>query len=351
MSSTLMSASTATPLYQSQAPAPTDLSSLYLEKPGNSLLAQAHYALGKLNGCLNYLPGIERHTLMLQSREALAAQWFKRKNVSLEQMLLPYAGPRVRKKQSYEAFQTFLHVLEHAVQACRQRKISVSMLLELYQMLQAEKQEQPDPKELMKLGNSFEKIVFVLNGAEEHSPKLWHLAAGIKTFEQMKLDAQTRPMLRSIICQMWMVQQHYLKEAALGLSVYWVKQWEAFQQALKSESEEQDEWLEFFLNTLIAASDEACMLLESSLELGRRIESRLLPQLGKRRDNGALLLEALWRKPLIYGHEVAGIIYSSPPTGYSLLKDLVRLGIVEEQTGYHRNQVYAFKDYLNLLGL
>ncbi len=47
-------------------------------------------------------------------------------------------------------------------------------------------------------------------------------------------------------------------------------------------------------------------------------------------------------------HYVAKLTGVSLVSSYKLIVDFVRLGILQEQTGYRRNRVFVFREYLNL---
>jgi Fic family protein len=56
----------------------------------------------------------------------------------------------------------------------------------------------------------------------------------------------------------------------------------------------------------------------------------------------------LYQQPIINAQKVQTIIGSKTASAYSLLEDLERLEIVKETTGFQRNRIYVFEDYLKL---
>lgn len=58
--------------------------------------------------------------------------------------------------------------------------------------------------------------------------------------------------------------------------------------------------------------------------------------------------EYLYNKPLINAGKVSDIAGISLPSAYSLIENLVRLGIVQEITGGHRKREYVFGEYIQL---
>jgi DNA-binding IclR family transcriptional regulator len=60
------------------------------------------------------------------------------------------------------------------------------------------------------------------------------------------------------------------------------------------------------------------------------------------------LLHLLYRRPVITAQEVARTLDISPPTAQTLVREFKDRGILVELTGFARNRVYSFENYLRL---
>ena len=69
---------------------------------------------------------------------------------------------------------------------------------------------------------------------------------------------------------------------------------------------------------------------------------------GKRAENAQTLLKHLYSKPYISVKMAVSILNVSHPTASSLIKKMVEDGILQEQTGFQRNQIFFFNRYLDL---
>jgi len=56
----------------------------------------------------------------------------------------------------------------------------------------------------------------------------------------------------------------------------------------------------------------------------------------------------LYSKPIIDAAEAAKVLNVNISTAHRLIQDFEKLKILKEQTGYKRNRVFIFENYLNL---
>ena len=56
----------------------------------------------------------------------------------------------------------------------------------------------------------------------------------------------------------------------------------------------------------------------------------------------------LYKKPVINGAQAAELLDLTPRAANALIQELVALGILKEMTGYKRNRIFMFQDYLAL---
>jgi Fic family protein len=61
------------------------------------------------------------------------------------------------------------------------------------------------------------------------------------------------------------------------------------------------------------------------------------------------LVDHLFLNPLVTIHEIRRLTGISHATASRLTKQLIELGILDEITGYARNQKFLYKEYFNIL--
>jgi len=64
------------------------------------------------------------------------------------------------------------------------------------------------------------------------------------------------------------------------------------------------------------------------------------------KPNALRMLESLYLRPTVTPKTAAAAIEVSVPTAYTLIRDLVKIGILREVTGRERDKVFRYVDYL-----
>jgi Fic family protein len=107
-------------------------------------------------------------------------------------------------------------------------------------------------------------------------------------------------------------------------------------------------WLAFFLRGVIAVSGEAAETARRILVLREEHRLAITTELGRAAGNGHKVLESLYLRPILSVHDVQGVTMTSFPASNTLVKQLVRLGILVEVTGHARNRRFRYDPYVRL---
>ena len=108
------------------------------------------------------------------------------------------------------------------------------------------------------------------------------------------------------------------------------------------------QWLRFFLVGIVETANKAIETLNSIFKLRNDLESKSIITLGKRIPNARALLQYLYSKPVITVADVTEELEVTKQTAHTLIQDFEKLEILKEQTGYKRNMIFVFENYLNL---
>ena len=69
---------------------------------------------------------------------------------------------------------------------------------------------------------------------------------------------------------------------------------------------------------------------------------------GKRAANAGRLLQALFKKPILYVNEAQSLLGVSYKAANDLVGEMAQNGLLKEMTGQSRNRIFVFDDYLKL---
>ena len=103
-------------------------------------------------------------------------------------------------------------------------------------------------------------------------------------------------------------------------------------------------WLKFFLTGVYEVSKQAAETAQKIIALQERDRARVFHS-----PNGLKLVDHLFLNPLVTIHEIRRLTGISHATAGRLTKQLIELGILDEITGYARNQKFLYKEYFNIL--
>lgn len=70
--------------------------------------------------------------------------------------------------------------------------------------------------------------------------------------------------------------------------------------------------------------------------------------MGKKQLKARKLLDELYKNPIIDSQRVTKVLSITPSTANSLLKEFENQSILFELTGFKRNRLYLFKDYMQI---
>jgi Fic family protein len=79
-----------------------------------------------------------------------------------------------------------------------------------------------------------------------------------------------------------------------------------------------------------------------------KLKKHTIVSLGKRLPNAKALLTYLYSKRVVTVSDVITNLDVTKQTANALIKDFHNLGIFKEQTGYKRNRIFVFEEYLRL---
>jgi hypothetical protein len=92
----------------------------------------------------------------------------------------------------------------------------------------------------------------------------------------------------------------------------------------------------------------ATATLQQIIQLKNRIEKESIVKMGKRVPSAHELQNGLFRKPVVTVKDIQQITGLSPKAAGDLAKIFTENNILVESTGYQRNRVFVFREYLRL---
>ena len=154
-----------------------------------------------------------------------------------------------------------------------------------------------------------------------------------------------------LLITLYLVSNKFLLKPTLYLSDFFEKHRGDYYDSLTRVRTSNDigQWVRFFLRAVIDTSEKGIETFENNLTLHRNIENKLAT-LGRRTENARKLLMHLYQSPTTTINEVQDLLKLKYDPANNLMKSLVELNILQETTGYSRNRIFRFGDYIDAFG-
>lgn len=152
-----------------------------------------------------------------------------------------------------------------------------------------------------------------------------------------------------LLITLYLVSQGIVKRPILYLSDFFEKHRALYYDNLMRVRTHDDinQWFKFFLTGVIETAKNGVATFDGILQIQKSLDFKLKP-LGSRVADARLVIDELFKSPIINAAKLERLIGKSPASAYKLIAELEEIGVLEEITGGQRGRIYIFKDYVDL---
>ena len=153
-----------------------------------------------------------------------------------------------------------------------------------------------------------------------------------------------------LLITLYLVSKGILDKPLLYLSAFFEKNKSLYYQNLAEVKERgaMVQWIKFFLVGVQQTSCEAVDTLSQVIKFKEETENQIRTHFGRRASNAVILFHNLLKRPATSIEQVMRICEVSYKSANDLVKDFVKIGILEETTGQSRNRFFRMKPYLDI---
>jgi Fic family protein len=205
----------------------------------------------------------------------------------------------------------------------------------------------PHHSEVPELMSDLEKF---LNNNELQTSPLIRIGVAHYQFESIHPFLDGNGRLGRLLITLYLVSNSILSKPVLYLSDFFERNRSHYYDNLTAVRTQNNlvGWLVFFLVGVLETAENSIQTFHEIINLRKEVEEKKITKLGKRVPIALELIHYLYTKPIIDAAEMAKVLNVNISTAHRLIQDFEKLKILREQTGFRRNRIFIFEEYLNL---
>lgn len=206
----------------------------------------------------------------------------------------------------------------------------------------------PSMEHIVNLMSDLEKF---LHNKQIGIPHLVKIAIAHYQFETIHPFLDGNGRIGRLMITLYLVSVGMLEKPLLYTSDFFEKNKSSYYDKLTFARDKNDlsRWIYYFLQAIESTAIDAAASLNEIISLKEKLTTKKIPTLGRKTKNAQKLLNLIFMRPVVTAGYASKNIELSPKAGNDLVRDFVSLNILKEITGYKRNRLFVFTDYLKIL--
>lgn len=337
-----------------------------------ALTAQAHQKLGELSAYAELVPDVDFFIKMHIAKEAALSSRIEGTQTTVEEAFLRSEDIRPEERDDWQEVQNYIEAMHYAINALDTLPLSNRLIRETHRLLlQGVRGQHKQPGEFRHSQNwiggaSLADAAFIppphhevpdlmgdlemfLHNEDIFIPELVRVAIAHYQFETIHPFLDGNGRIGRLLIALYLVSKGILGKPALYLSAFFEANRQVYYDNLSGVRlrNDLDRWLRFFMVGVIQTATSSVETFRKIAALKHRLELQIA-QLGRRQANADRLLQYLFSQPVVSAQDVETALSCSAPTANTLLQTFSTLGILQEKTGYQRNRIFRFAEYIGL---
>jgi len=339
----------------------------------NTLLEKASLKLGELNSFSRFVPDTDMFILMHVFKEAVISSRIEGTRTSIDEALIEEKELNPEQRNDRQEVHNYVSAMNSAIEELKTLPLSNRLIRNTHKILLSSVRGQMKTPGEFRLsqnwigGAGLNDAVFIppshlelpelmgdlelfLHNETIKIPHLVRIAIAHYQFETIHPFLDGNGRIGRLLITLYLVSAGILDKPLLYLSEFFEKNRSLYYDNLTHVRTKNDlgQWIKYFLAGVTETSEKAVSTLKSIVDLKSGIEDNQIPGFGKRSKHALLLFNKLFSKPVLNAKDIQEITGLSPKAAYDLVEVFISAGILKETTGYQRNRVFIFEEYIRM---
>ncbi|MEK9516499.1 MAG: Fic family protein [Flavobacteriaceae bacterium] len=337
----------------------------------NQLIEKAAIKLGELNSFSKLVPNIDLFIQLHVTKEAVVSSRIEGTQTNMGEALMEEGQIAPERKDDWKEVNNYIKSLNDTIEQLQKFPISSHLLRETHKiLLDSVRGEYKLPGEFRSsqnwiggsslldatftpphqdyVGELMSDLENFIHNEDINVPNLIKIAIAHYQFETIHPFLDGNGRIGRLLITLFLVDKKILTKPLLYLSAYFEKNKSLYYDNLTFVRTKSDmkQWLKYFLVGVIETAEKSSQTLSNILEMKNKLELKINSEFGRKSQSAMILLQYLLRKPIVNVNQAKEETKLSYNAANSLISDFIKAEILKEVTGYNRNRVFVFDDYI-----